>query len=493
MNRFETSTIHTYSELLELIKSSQIKYNLEEIEKAFKYAEGIHKGQKRLSGEDYIEHVLTVAGYIVRLNLDSTSVVCALLHDAIEKGNVTLEAIDKEFGTEVAFIVDGLSSIRNFSKKFSETEKDIENFKILIFNAAEDIRIIIIRLAEKLHNLSTFKNLPDNIKQESARKALKIYGPLAEYLGLGYFQRVIEDMAFKILNPKEYAFITDQVEKYFRESEDVLNKFEKDLKEIMGKYNIKLNNIYSRRKSNYSIYKKLKRKFLKEEEEIKEESFEKLRDIYAFRIVVDTVEDCYLTLGLVHSQWEYSPEDFDDYISNPKENGYRSIHTVVNYKNIFIEVQFRTSEMEEYNEFGPACHIAYKLQGSQKSAGSIFTWTKDLLNWRNKETLSKEDFKIRAFSESIFVFTPKGLVVRLNKDASPVDFAFRVHTHIGYHYNGALVNNKMVSMDHKLKTGDVIDILVNKNVTANAGWLKYARSNSTKSYIRKLLNRNTAS
>lgn len=487
MTNFNTSEIKNLSELIEILNSSKLEYNIPEIEEAYNFAAEVHKDQKRESGKPMIVHLLTVAAYIARLNLDTTSIVAALLHDSIEKGNADLNVIDNKFGTEVAFIVEGLTHVKSVSKKFDDEEVSIENFKNLIFNVAEDIRIIIIRLAEKLHNLISVNDLDPELRKKAANKALKIYGPLAEYLGLGYFQRALEDIAFKILEPNEYNFIEGLINDFFKSQKNLIEEFENEIKELLDKYKVSYLAIEGRKKGVYSTYKKIKKKFLNPGEKIDEKSFSKLKDVFAARIILNNVEDCYLVLGLINSKWEFDEEDFDDYITKPKENGYRSIQTIVKYKNAFFEVQIRTKEMHDYNEFGPASHIAYKMFGSQKTNGKSLTWTRDLVKWKDSKTLTKEDFKIKIFADSIFVFTPKSLLIKLNKDGTPLDFAFRIHSGVGSHYNGALVNGKMVSMDYKLKTGDIVEILTTKKRTVNPSWLKIGTSSNTKTKIRKEL------
>ncbi len=488
MDNFSLTSITTFDELLDLINKSNITYDLDLIRKTYDFIVKVHGDQCRVTGETYITHLLTVAKYIVNLRIDTVSIVAALLHDCADKATVSIDEIDKEFGTEVAFIVNGLGQVRDFSKKVSDEKKDIENFKNLIFNAAEDIRIIIVRLCEKLHNLQSIDLMDETTRNKAATKGLNIYGPLAEYLGLSLIQRHIEEISFKVLYPKEYNLINDYLSKV---NNNIIETLEEDIQDLTKQYNFTIKNISSRNKGHYSIYRKLRRKtrHLGIDDFVKDEFIDELiHDIVAVRVVVNTVEECYMILGLIHSKWEYIQEEFDDYIIKPKDNGYRSLQTIIKYKGSYIEVQIRTEEMHEYNEFGPASHIAYKLKGS-KSAGNTLTWTKDLVKWKDNDQLSKDDFKVKAFSQSIFVFTPKGLVISLPKDSSPIDFAFRVHTSIGYHYAGALVNGKMVSMDYKLQTGDVVEIHTQKNVTANQGWMKYAKSNATKSRIRRIMKR----
>jgi guanosine-3',5'-bis(diphosphate) 3'-pyrophosphohydrolase len=487
MSIFDVSVIKTFEELEALVKKSEINYDLDLIKNAYSFSENLHRGQKRLTGELYITHCLTVAKYVVQLNLDTTSVVVALLHDATDKGNASIDEIDKKFGTEVAFIVDGMTNIRDFSKLYVGLDSnDIENFKHLVLASAEDIRVLLIRLSEKLHNVQTVDVLNPEQKKLTALRLLRIYAPLAEYLGLGYYQRVFQDTAFSILKPTEYAIVVDSINKLYAASEDLVNDFISDVTKLFNKYDVKFKEIKGRKKGIFSTYEKVKRKYLENDEVLSAKHFRKLKDTFAFRVIVENIEQCYLALGLIHSNWEYFEDEFDDYISRPKPNGYKSIHTVINYQGIDVEIQIRTLEMDEFSEFGPACHIAYKLQGSGKSNETL-TWTKDLIKWKEKKDLTKEDFKLKVFSNSIFVFTPKGLVIRLDKDSTPLDFAFQIHTNVGYYYAGAKVNGKMVSMNHILQTGDVIEIITTNKINTNQDWLKCAKMHSTKYRIKRQL------
>ncbi len=483
MKHFESKDVTSFKELLDVLLNSEIDYDLELIRSAYEYAATKHLGQIRLSGSPVEHHLLTVAKYIIDLKLDTVSVCAALLHDVIDKAEISIDEIDAKFGTEIAYIVSGLSDIRNLSKNFKEEDKNLEEFKNLIFKSSEDIRIIIIRLAEKLHNIQHIDQLEESIQQKAAKKILNIYAPIASYLGLGSIQRKLEDTSFRILHPKEYEILKSKMESLTKGSEELVDKFIENVEEIFKKYKFKYESFYGREKGIYSAYKKIKNKYLKGKD-LEQYEFKDLKDALAFRIIVDNVEKCYIGLGLLHSKLKYSKDDFRDYISNPKENGYKSIHTILEFEDTFVEVQIRTTAMHEYNEFGPASHIAYKLMGESKSKGS-FTWTKDLVGWKQKNVLSKEDFKVMAFKESIFVFTPKGLVIQLCKDATPLDFAFRIHTDIGYRYQGALVNGEMKSMNFRLKTGDIVEILTSKKPNVSADWVKNCSSEYTKSRIRR--------
>ncbi len=484
MNEFITEEVLSINELLSILENNSIDYDYELVKKAYEFAAQKHKGQKRISGDEFITHLLTVAGYIGRLKLDTVTICAALLHDVIEKATCTVDELDDIFGTDIAFIVDGLSKIRNYTKKFDKDEKQ-EEFTNLIFNSSEDIRIVIIRLAEKLHNIVKTDSVNIDIQLNAARKALYMYAPLAEYLGLGVIQRLLEDYSFKIIHPEEFNEIENAKIDFFKSRQNIINKFEEELTELLKEYGIINYDLHSREKGSYSAYKKLKNKYkyLEKGISITEAINKYLKDIYAARIIVEDVEKCYIVLGLIQTNFDTLQEEFTDYIAHPKDNGYKSIHVLFKFENVILEVQIRTYEMHEYSEFGPASHIAYKLQKENSS----LTWTKDLVGWKDKSKLTKEDFQIKAFQNSIFCFTPKGMVISLPKDSSPIDFAYRVHTDIGDRYKGALVNGKMVSMDFKLKTGDIVEIILNKHVNASRDWLKHAKSTSVRARIRKTL------
>lgn len=489
MKTITFAQIESFSELKKFIQDLKLTVDFDQIEKGYNFAEKAHRGQIRLSGESYEKHFLNVAAIVAQLGLDTTSIVAALLHDTVEKAGVDIEQIDKEFGTDVAFIVDGLTHIR----KATETKLvDSDNFKHFLLSTTEDIRILIIRIAEKTHNVLNLSKVPKDVSTRAAKKIRNLYSPLAEYLGLGYLQRIMEDNAFKALEPEKYSQIETLTDKYFSKSQQVIDQFIEVISKALEKYNIVPIEVQGRRKGLWSTYRKLKNRYLKEGEEITEENFTRLKDIFAARIVLSSVEECYMVLGLIHSKFAFLHEDFDDYIASPKDNGYRSIQTIVSYENFFFEVQIRTKEMHDYNEFGPASHIAYKLKGTVKP-GTSFTWTKDLVKWKKNDGITKEDFKIKLFSNSIFVFTPKGLLIRLEKGSTPIDFAFRVHTFIGSHYTGAKVNKKMVSKDYVLSTGDTVEIILSAKPTVNESWLLSVASGTTRARIRKLLSKKNKS
>ncbi len=485
MKTLTFNEITTFAELEELINSSIIKYDVSKIKEAFDYASELHKNDKRLSGKSMDTHLLTVASYIVKLNLDTTSVIASLLHKIVDLKHATIEEIDKKFGTEVAFIVDGLSQIKEHSESFELHNEDPDNFRKLMIASSEDIRILIIRLANKLYNSFSLDILPIETQKNQAYKLKLVYAPLCEYLGLGHFQSIFENTALKILNPTEYNFIKSYTDKIYLESQSIFKKVEDEILNLLSKYNVKPVSISYRTKNYSSTYNKIKKKYMNEGETLNETHIKKLKDLLGIRVILNTEAECYLVLGLIHGKWDYFPEEFDDYIIKPKASGYKSIHTVVDIDGFVAEIQIRTAEMHEYNEFGPASHIAYKLQMNSKKES--FTWTKELVDWKNNSDEATKSYKIKAFSESVFVFTPKGKVVILEKGSTPLDFAYAVHTQIGDRCNGAYINKKIVTLDHVLQTGDVCEVITTKHKNTNRGWLAKCKMAETKSRIRRTL------
>lgn len=479
---FRSSPIGSFTELIAEAKLTKADYDLELIEKAFEFANRVHDGQLRKSGELFIIHPLTVAVYVVRLGLDTISVVAALLHDTVEDSSTSIDDIDREFGTEVAYIVDGMTNVKKYAVQFSYNET-IENIQHLLIKSAGDIRVLIIRLCDKLHNALTSQYLKPEKKIRFANGLRLIFAPLAEYVGLGYFKKALDDIAFSILEPDEYLEISNQLASLRGERERILNEVESDLKELFAQYKLVPLSMFGRTKGIYSTYRKLK----KHVEQGKGTTFEitHLFDTTALSVICVDIQQCYLALGLIHSHWTYLPERFDDYISNPKPNGYRSLQTTVEFEDEFVEIQIKTPEMHEYNEFGPASHISYKLNGPQKVSTDL-GWVKSLNDWQSN--LAKSDFRLKTFADSVFAFTPKGAVKRLDQGATPLDFAFQVHTQLGVQFAGAKVNGKMVSMDTKLKTGDIVEIVVDKKQKfAKQDWLKIAQMRSSKHRIRQSL------
>lgn len=482
---FNLQEVHTIEELLSELKASKIDHDLDKVQQAFDYAEKVHVGELRKNGDPRSYHLLTTAAYLARLNLDTTSVICGLLHEVLEKDKSKLAEIDNKFGTEVAFIIDGLTNVKYQSEAFDTHNEDPANFRHLMMNSVDDIRVLLVRLANKLHNVQTLDVLAPDRKRNQANKILLIYAPLCEYLGLGQFQSIFETLAFKALQPEEYQLISNHIEKLGKDLREQLDSLTTQISDFSAKYHLQIHNISSRTKNVYSAYRKIKQKYMQPGEQLTEKHLHKIKDLLGIRVIVNTIEECYVLLGLIHENWEYYPEEFDDYIIKPKISGYKSIHTVINFEDAPVEIQIRTAEMHEYNEFGPASHIAYKLQ-SQSKQKTDHTWTKDLLKWKQGK-LTKEDFQIKAFAESIFVFTPKGKIIKLDKGANLLDFAFHIHTELAACYTGAKVNGTMRAMNWELKTGDIVEVLHGKQWTINPQWLQIATMNVTRMYVRKLL------
>lgn len=475
---FDFSEVVDFEVFKKLCISKKPK-SLSNFEKAYEFAKLKHQGQKRMNGgEDYIIHPLTVATYCLRLDLDETSIIAAFLHDTVEDTDTTLPEIEKTFGFYVAYLVDGLTNITEVSDMASSSD-DIKNVRKIILKSADDIRVIMIKLCDRMHNFLTMDGFTEEKKLRSAGKVKNMWEPLAEYVGLNKFKRKFQDIRFSITDPENYKLSAATIEKYVVENQE-------DFQELLGILNRKLGNvglsnlkIEYRVKSVASFYEKFKN--------FKSRMFEKsdvsiTKDIFACRVLVDDTQDCYVALGIVHSNFEYVPAEYDDYIVRPKPSGYRSVHTAIKYKNLFVEIQFKTFAMHDFNEYGPASHFAYKEKSTR---GEDYYWVKEL-----KESQEREDNKIKLFSESVFVFTPKGRVIRVQNGSTPIDFAYCVHSTIGNEYIGAKVNGKIVDMQYILKTGDVCEILTQSSSKAKRDWLKYARMSKTKHQIRRGLSNN---
>ncbi len=473
-DRLDLKTISKFSELETFLNEIPDKFDVSQIRKAFEFAELKHKDQFRLSGEAYIIHPLTVAKYAVQIGLDQVSVISALLHDTVEDCGVEISEIEKLFGIDVAYIVDGLTNIKNLTDK--EVAGEIDNFRKMILKASDDIRIVLIKLCDKLHNLYTIAAFDFEKQIRSAKKVKRIWEPISEYLGIIAIKREFQNITFKILEPVEFAKAEIVYKNYVEDKIAKAEEFKVELEELLQEYNLQNYKIDFRVESLGSFYDKLKRS----SNSLSNITYDimKVLDIFAFRILVIDIISCYEVLGLINSNFEFIKEQLDDYIVNPKKSGYKSLHTTLKYQNLYIEIQIKTYEMHEYNEFGPASHIAYKLGGKD------YAWTKEA-----QEALSQEDYKAKLFKNKIFVFTPKSRVIILEQDSTPIDFAYQVHTEIGDSYIGAKVNEKMVNSEYKLQTGDVVEILTDKNKKSpSRDLLNLAKMTETKSRIRRRLN-----
>jgi len=457
------------------------------ISKSYKFAEKAHSGQKRKSGEPYFNHVLATADILYSWNMDDETISAGLLHDVVEDTNIKLEEIKKEFGEEIAFLVDGVSKLGKF--KYRGVKEKAENMRKLILAISEDLRVVFIKLADRLHNMRTLNYLPKEKQKRIALETDEIYAPIAYRLGMHNLAGELHDLAFPYLYPEEYKWMLNNVSDKYEERTEYLKKIAPILKEFLLKNNVKIINFDFRAKRWSSLYKKLL---------VYDMDIEKIYDLVALRIIVPTVSDCYTVLGLVHELWPPLPGRIKDYIAVPKPNGYRSLHTtVLGPQDKKIEIQIRTPEMHYENEFGVASHWLYKMQKYQKENINTFVkeleWVKQLRSWQEEiqKTVSPSEFlkslKIDFFKDRIYVITPKGDVIDLPKDATPVDFAYHIHSEIGDTCVGAKVNDKLVPLDYKLKSGDVVEILTQKNKKPSEDWLNFVKTSLARERIKSAL------
>lgn len=477
------------SELQELINKVK-NYNPEAdvglISKAFEFSQIAHLGQKRASGEPYFVHPYQTALLLADYKMDVTSIVVGLLHDVIEDGGVTLDEIKKEFGSEVANLVDGVTKISAIKFKGSSEEEFVENLRKMILAMAKDLRVVIVKLCDRFHNMSTLQYLSQERQKKVARHTLEIYAPLAERLGMGEMKGKLEDLAFPYLYPQEYQQLVEYTRPYYQKAEEFLKKATRVAYKALAKEGIRAK-ISSRPKHLYSLWRKLQRPEI-------DNDISKIYDLVAMRILVNTVRDCYASLGIIHSIWKPVPAiGVRDYIAQPKPNGYRSIHTnVFSLHERILEIQIRTFEMHEEAENGVAAHWFYAstknkgISDQKLEKGKIFapkdklSWVKQLVAWQKQLVDSQEFFnavKFDALAHRIYVFSPKGDVFDLPAGATPVDFAYAVHTDLGDETVGAKVNGKLVSLDYQLKSGDMVEIIRKEGSHPTKDWLDFVVTN----------------
>ncbi|MBU1118059.1 HD domain-containing protein [Patescibacteria group bacterium] len=462
---------HNYwEELSQVLKKDD--FDLEKIKVAYDFAKKAHEGQKRKSGEAFLSHPVWVAKIIAQMGVGEEAVISALLHDCIEDTTTTVEEISDKFGDEVALLVTGLTEVKKKTSGIEIHKTNVDVFRRFLFSSVNDVRVLIIRLADKLHNGMTISSLSKESQIKYAKRVLGIYGPVAEYVGLHYFRKRLDDIAFKILYPKE----SKRLEKILRDKErdeiKALNIVKNDIDKIFKLNNILNFKIEGRIKSLYSTYIKIKKK-----------GEEGVMDRVGLRVFTESVSDCYKVLGILHAKYEYLAEEFDDYISSPKPNGYRSIQTTLNWKDkTTVEVQIRTFEMHEFNEFGPASHIAYKMSSNE---GKGYEWVKDLVLWQ-KDDNNIKNYRINVLNNFIYVFTPKGDTIQMPKNSTALDFAYRVHTDIGDHCSGILINQKMGKISDCLETGDMVEVIVGKKLNVNKNWLDIVRTKWAKEHVRRV-------
>ena len=469
------------SEFLDTILEFNPNYDIELIGHAYDVAEEMHRGQLRKSGEPYLIHPMAVAEILADLGMDEETIVAGLLHDVVEDTSYTEEELIVDFGEDVAMLVDGVTKLA--SLKFeSKEERQAENLRKMFLAMSKDIRVLIIKLSDRLHNLRTINYMTHDKIIEKCRETLDIYAPLAARLGMYAIKMELEDIALKFLEPEAYYDLAEQVSQRRDEREDAINdvveRIDNSLKDIDIHYDI-----YGRSKHFYSIYKKMK---------YQHKTLDEIFDLMAVRIIVDSVKDCYAVLGLVHTMWTPIPGRFKDYIAMPKPNMYQSLHTtVVGDNGKPFEIQIRTYEMHKIAEYGIAAHWKYKEGITTDKEEVNLSWLRQALEWQKDANDPKEfmeSLKMDLFSSQVFVFTPNGDVIELPAGATPLDFAFKIHSDVGYKCVGAKDNGKMVTIDHPLENGDIVEIVTNPNaVGPSIDWLKIAKSSSARNKIRQWL------
>jgi len=467
-------------ELIDKIKSYNKFLNSESLSKAYNFALDAHQNQKREEGVPYIIHPVAVANILTELKLDSATITTGLLHDTIEDTNVTYETVKKEFGEEVANLVEGVTKLSALEDKASDNSK-AENFRKLILATSKDIRVLLVKLADRLHNMRTIKFLKDEEKIiRKAKETMEIYAPLADRMGMNRIRDELEDLSFSVLNEPARELILDRLKFIKSNREDTFKIISAELIELLKANGVDAK-ITGREKTPFSIWRKIQNKKI---------SLEQLTDIIGFRILVNSVDECYKTLGIFHSKFSAIPGKFKDYISTPKINKYKSIHTsVIGPKKNRIEIQIRTNEMNEFAERGIASHWKYKSSEKfSELSWKEYDWLRDLveiIETGNSPEHYYEFTKLQMFQDNVFCFTPKGAVIKLPKDATPIDFAYAVHTKIGESAIGCNVNGRETTLQTDLKNGDMVEILTSKNASPSLHWLSSSKTGKARASIRR--------
>jgi len=461
------------------VKNHNPKADLELIRRAFVFAKNSHINQHRRSGELFILHPLGVANILADLGLDTQTIIAALLHDVVEDTELTLDDVENKFGPEIRMLIDGVTKLEKIEFK-SREEKQAENLRKMLMAMAQDIRVILIKLADRLHNMRTLSHLSPEKQTEKASETLEIYAPLANRLGISRIKWELEDLAFSVLEPKKYAEIRKMVAERLEKREAYLNQTVKAIKKELKKVGI-VGEIEGRPKHFYSIYQKMMQK---------NRDFDEIYDLIGIRISVDTVKDCYAALGTIHALWKPIPGRFKDYIGMPKFNMYQSLHTtVIGPLGRPLEIQIRTEQMHKTAEYGIAAHWRYKEKRKKDSFDEKLSWLRQILEWQNELKDPREfmeNLKIDLFQDEVFIFTPKGEVMSLPAGATPLDFAYAIHTEVGHRCIGAKANNQIVPLEYELQMGDIVEILTSK-VAGGPGkdWLNIAKTSRARNKIKQ--------
>ncbi|MEO5883887.1 MAG: RelA/SpoT family protein, partial [Candidatus Limnocylindrales bacterium] len=460
--------------------------NLADIDRAFDLAVEAHEGQRRATGEPYVTHPIASAQILAEIGIDPIAIVAALLHDVPEDTEYSLTDVEERFGGEVAQLVDGVTKLSRFSTH-SHEQQQAENIRKMLLAMAQDIRVVLIKLADRLHNMRTLYGLPSEKQQRIARQTMEIYAPLAERLGIWQMKWELEDLAFKALDPERFRELAKLLDTRRKGRETYIDRAMEELRPKLEAAGI-LADVQGRPKHIYSIWKKMQRKSAE---------FGEIYDVYAIRLLVDDVRDCYAALGIVHSIWRPIPGQFDDYIAVPKNNRYQSLHTaVIAIDGKPLEIQIRTHAMHQVSEVGIAAHWRYK-EGtkSDREYDAKLAWLRQLMDWQRDVSESDatefvEGIKLDIFQDQVFVFTPKGDIKDLPAGATPLDFAYRIHTDVGHRTIGAKVNNRLVPLDYRLKNGDIVEIVTTKGEHGpSRDWMNVVRTSHAREKIRQWFKR----
>jgi len=467
-------------DLIKKIKNYNRFLNPETLSKAYTFALNAHKNQKRESGDPYLIHPIAVADILSDLKLDSATIATGLLHDTIEDTKVTYKAVEKEFGKEVADLVDGVTKISELEDRVIENSK-AENIRKLILATSKDIRVLLVKLADRLHNMRTLNSISDEDRRKRiAKETMEIYAPLSDRMGMNHIRDELEDLSFQKLNPEARNLVAERLLINKKNRENNFKEISKNFNKILKKNEITAK-IVGREKTPFSIWKKIQSKRV---------SLEQLTDIIGFRVIVDDVETCYKVLGLFHSNWSTIPGRFKDYISTPKINNYKSIHTaLIGPNKERVEIQIRTHQMHEFAERGIASHWIYKSSEKVSHlAVQEYDWLRDLVEIMEKDSNPEhylEYTKLQMFHDNVFCFTPKGEVIKLPKDATPIDFAYAVHTKIGDTLVACEINGRGSPLQTVLKNGDLVKIIGSKNASPSLNWISYAKTGKARASVRR--------
>jgi GTP pyrophosphokinase len=476
------------NDILDKVAGYRAGADLDLVKKAYVYSAKVHQGQLRKSGEPYLIHPLEVAGILADLRLDEASIVTGLLHDTIEDTLATREEIAELFGEEVADLVDGVTKLSKFSAGDTQQEKQAENFRKMVVAMAKDIRVLLVKLADRTHNMRTLDFMKPENQERIARETLDIYAPLANRLGMQQLKSELEDLSFRYLKPDEFQELAERVQSHAKERQKFVEEVGAIIRAKLAEQQVEAE-VHGRVKHLYSIWRKMR---------VQDLPFEQIHDLVAFRVIVDSVARCYESLGIIHSMWKPVPGRFKDYIAIPKPNRYQSLHTtVVGPRAERVEVQIRTGEMHRVAEQGVAAHWAYKerrpdgkVPAPKSSDAEQFGWLRQLVEWQRElgdATEFLETVKVDLFAEEVFVFTPKGDVKSLPRGATPVDFAYAIHSEVGARCVGAKVNGKIAPLRYNFKNGDTCEILTSPNAQPSKDWLGFVKTSRAQARIRQFI------